>query len=36
MADQNAAPARLAGYVAFDQDEVRVIMGKGVFTGVRP
>ncbi len=28
--------ARLAGYVAFDQDAVRVIMGKGTFTGVRP
>jgi uncharacterized protein (DUF427 family) len=28
--------ARLAGYVAFDQDRVRVTMGKGVFTGVRP
>jgi uncharacterized protein (DUF427 family) len=28
--------ARLAGYVAFDQDEVRVTMGKGTFTGVRP
>lgn len=28
--------ARLAGYVAFDQDEVRVTIGKGVFTGVRP
>ena len=28
--------ARLAGYVAFDQDEVRVTMGKGAFTGVRP
>ncbi len=28
--------ARLAGYVAFDQDEVRVTIGKGIFTGVRP
>jgi uncharacterized protein (DUF427 family) len=28
--------ARLAGHVAFDQDEVRVTIGKGVFTGVRP
>jgi uncharacterized protein (DUF427 family) len=28
--------ARLAGYVAFDQDEVRVTIGKGRFTGVRP
>ncbi|WP_158566705.1 DUF427 domain-containing protein [Actinomadura craniellae] len=28
--------ARLAGYVAFDQDEVRVVIGKGAFTGVRP
>ncbi|MGI8334200.1 DUF427 domain-containing protein [Actinomadura scrupuli] len=28
--------ARLAGYVAFDQDEVRVTIGKGAFTGVRP
>ncbi len=28
--------ARLAGYVAFDQDEVRVTIGKGTFTGVRP
>ena len=27
---------RLAGYVAFDQDEVRVTIGKGIFTGVRP
>jgi probable F420-dependent oxidoreductase len=27
---------RLAGYVAFDQDEIRVTIGKGVFTGVRP
>jgi uncharacterized protein (DUF427 family) len=27
---------RLAGYVAFDQDEVRVTIGKGLFTGVRP
>jgi uncharacterized protein (DUF427 family) len=28
--------ARLAGYVAFDQDEVRVTIGKGSYTGVRP
>ncbi len=28
--------ARLAGYVAFDQDAVRVTIGKGTFTGVRP
>ncbi|MGA2830849.1 MAG: hypothetical protein ABSF03_32590 [Streptosporangiaceae bacterium] len=28
--------ARLAGYVAFDQDEVRVTVGRGTFTGVRP
>jgi len=28
--------ARLAGYLAFDQDEVRVTMGKGSYTGVRP
>jgi uncharacterized protein (DUF427 family) len=28
--------ARLAGHVAFDQDEVRVTIGKGIFTGVRP
>ena len=28
--------ARLAGYVAFDQDEVRVTIGKGTYTGVRP
>jgi uncharacterized protein (DUF427 family) len=28
--------ARLAGYVAFDQDEVRVTIGTGAFTGVRP
>ena len=27
---------RLAGYVAFDQEEVRVTIGKGTFTGVRP
>lgn len=27
---------RLAAYVAFDQDEVDVTIGKGVFTGVRP
>jgi uncharacterized protein (DUF427 family) len=28
--------ARLAGYVAFDQGEVRVTIGKGTYTGVRP
>lgn len=28
--------ARLAGHIAFDQDVVKVIIGKGVFTGVRP
>ncbi len=28
--------ARLAGYVAFDQEEVRVTIGKGTYTGVRP
>lgn len=28
--------ARLAGYLAFDQDEVRVTIGKGRYTGVRP
>lgn len=28
--------ARLAGYVAFDQDAVRVAIGKGIYTGVRP
>jgi uncharacterized protein (DUF427 family) len=28
--------ARLAGYVAFDQDAVRVTIGTGTFTGVRP
>lgn len=28
--------ARLAGYVAFDQDKVDVTIGGGVFTGVRP
>jgi uncharacterized protein (DUF427 family) len=28
--------ARLAGYVAFDQEAVRVTIGKGVFTGMRP
>ncbi len=27
--------ARLAGYVAFDQDAVRVTIGKGRFTGAR-
>jgi uncharacterized protein (DUF427 family) len=27
--------ARLAGYIAFDQDEVRVTIGKGTYTGVR-
>jgi uncharacterized protein (DUF427 family) len=27
--------ARLAGYVAFDQDAVRVALGKGRYTGVR-
>ncbi|GAA2401775.1 DUF427 domain-containing protein [Actinomadura vinacea] len=27
---------RLAGHLAFDQDEVRVTIGKGTFTGVRP
>ncbi len=31
-----AQVARLAGYIAFDQDAVRVTIGKGVFTGVRP
>ncbi|XVQ07447.1 DUF427 domain-containing protein [Spirillospora sp. CA-255316] len=28
--------ARLAGYIAFDQDQVRVTIGTGTFTGVRP
>ena len=28
--------ARLADYVAFDQDEVSVTIGRGVYTGVRP
>jgi uncharacterized protein (DUF427 family) len=28
--------AGLAGYIAFDQDEVRVTIGKGTYTGVRP
>lgn len=28
--------ARLAGYVAFDQDAVQVTIGTGRFTGVRP
>lgn len=28
--------ARLAGYVAFDQDTVNVTIGKGIYTGVRP
>jgi uncharacterized protein (DUF427 family) len=28
--------ARLAGYVAFDQETVRVTIGKGVFTGILP
>jgi len=28
--------ARLAGYIAFDQELVDVTIGKGVFTGVRP
>ena len=27
--------ARLAGYVAFDLDEVRVTIGKGTYTGAR-
>jgi uncharacterized protein (DUF427 family) len=34
--DPFAEVARLAGYVAFDQEEVRVTIGKGVFTGIRP
>jgi uncharacterized protein (DUF427 family) len=28
--------ARLAGYIAFDQDIVSVTIGKGIYTGVRP
>jgi len=28
--------ARIKGYVAFDQDLVRVTIGKGTYTGVRP
>jgi uncharacterized protein (DUF427 family) len=28
--------ARPAGYVAFDQEAVRVTIGKGVFTGTAP
>jgi len=28
--------ARLAGYIAFDQDAVRVTIGTGVYTGIRP
>jgi uncharacterized protein (DUF427 family) len=28
--------ARLAGYVAFDQDAVSVTIGTGIYTGVRP
>ena len=28
--------ARLAGYVAFDQDTVSVTIGTGIYTGVRP
>jgi len=28
--------ARLAGYVAFDQDAVSVTIGSGIYTGVRP
>lgn len=28
--------ARLTGYVAFDQEAVRVTIGKGTFTGIRP
>jgi uncharacterized protein (DUF427 family) len=28
--------ARLAGYSAFDHDEVRVTVGRGTFTEVRP
>jgi len=31
-----AEVARLAGYMAFDQDQVRVAIGRGTFTGVRP
>lgn len=30
-----APVARLAGYVAFDQDAVRVTIGKGIYTGGR-
>jgi uncharacterized protein (DUF427 family) len=28
--------APLAGYIAFDQEAVRVTIGKGVYTGLRP
>jgi len=28
--------ARLAGYIAFDQDAVSVTIGAGIYTGVRP
>jgi uncharacterized protein (DUF427 family) len=28
--------ARLAGYIAFDQDAVSVSIGTGIYTGVRP
>ncbi|MBW8486382.1 DUF427 domain-containing protein [Actinomadura parmotrematis] len=28
--------ARLAGFIAFDQDEVQVTIGKGIYTGARP
>jgi uncharacterized protein (DUF427 family) len=31
-----AQVARIAGYVAFDQDVVNVSIGKGIYTGVRP
>lgn len=31
-----AEVGRLAGYIAFDQEAVRVTIGKGVYTGVRP
>jgi hypothetical protein len=31
-----AQVARLAGYVAFDQDTVSVTIGTGRYTGVRP